>query len=234
MISDILAYRNHKQDDNAFSRASRHIIAEYFMPELSVSLLPLFYGRGMPSEQKEIADRLIETRLLRWDAASSSYMHNVKLMLLRCGFPVLHRPFQLPVLNPHGKGGGRIGVYTPDFLLPYHYVNGKGIVIEAHDVDNITFDHLERLRNARNMYDLYVVIVAYGDIDLRWPDSERAFRFVDQFWCMPENGRRYSSFMRNIKLLLRNAEMSEVSTVELLLERLLKLETGNVPQLIRA
>lgn len=72
-------------------------------------------------------------RLSQETAVVSGFEKIHKDILLNEGPYVLYEPLKLPV--SYGPTGNEMDAYTPDFLLPYNFINGRAMVIEPHPAD---------------------------------------------------------------------------------------------------
>ncbi|MDE1849646.1 MAG: hypothetical protein KGI00_02850 [Candidatus Micrarchaeota archaeon] len=92
---------------------------------------------------------------------------------------VSYEPVRLPLIE-HGLVKD---AYTPDFILPTLYVNGKVVAIEPHGAPFLSARYLEKLAAAKDIYNLYLVLAS----DVERVGIEKKFGllvgdFIDQYW----------------------------------------------------
>ncbi len=233
IISDIL-HGCYKRDEEGFRKQGRLMAHLQPHQKQEYDFITILRDCATPLGQKAVEMDIIETKMLnRKMIVNGGFKGKIADTLFMYNFPILYKPLPLPLGVLNSKNG-RMQLYKPDFLLPYHYINGNGIVIEAVCMDDLEFDTLEKLHSARKTYGLYTVLITDGDISLRWTNPRKALGLVNEFWQIPGDGTQQRNIiLHGVGHLLKKAEIcSEVSMIELMLERA-KLEIGDPMQLIR-
>ncbi|MDE1851076.1 MAG: hypothetical protein KGH69_00090 [Candidatus Micrarchaeota archaeon] len=112
-----------------------------------------------------------------------SYERLFKTELLKApGVRINYEPVRLPILEDRELGHA----YTPDFVLPTLYADGKIIVIEPHGAPFVTPVYLDKVARAKDLYNLYLVLAS----DVEKVEIERKFGlrisdYVDDYWYVP-------------------------------------------------
>ena len=127
---------------------------------------------------------------------------------------VSYEPVRLPLV----ESGLVKDVYTPDFILPTLYVNGKVVAIEPHGAPLVSAKYLEKIGAVRDMYNLYLVLAS----DVEKVGIEKRFGlkvkdFVNDYWYVPNSKfakgqprSRYETVLRiRIEDLLQLTEKGE-------------------------
>ena len=175
----------------------------------------------------EEAEAITAKSLLRTDmntAAKSMYERLFKAALRTYRCSILFEPIALPVVSKGHDPRCTIDSYVPDFLMPFHYINGKAIVIEPHSSERITFAYLKRLRQVRECYGLYIVLATTEHFRLHFIDMERVYEHIDEFWYVEstfDNGTR--AICDNMDMLLSAAVERPENKIEDIIERLLEM-----------
>ncbi len=96
--------------------------------------------------------------------------------------PVLYEPFSLFV-NGKSKRRGKVPSYLPDFVMPFHYVNGMNVVVEPHSSRLITEDYLKLLENVKDTYKLHTILATTPDFEANG-NIDMVRRYVSEIWIV--------------------------------------------------
>ena len=107
--------------------------------------------------------------------------------------------------------------------MPFHYIDGRAIVIEPHNPERIDFAHLKRLDMMRKRYGLYIVLATTEDFKLRFPNMSRVYEHIDEFWYVDHVFKKGIRDIReNMYMLLSAAVERPGNKLEDIIERLMR------------
>ena len=144
---------------------------------------------------------------------ASLYENMFKYALLHNPTDILYSPLRLPVKA--GRNNMPIDTYTPDFWLPFCYINNKSVVIDPHGADIMHSEYMEKLRRARKQYNIYIILSStsyYGNpfFDIR----NEIGSSIDEFWMIRNNYRGMRVLKEKIKNLLSTVQISENDSLQ--------------------
>lgn len=112
-----------------------------------------------------------------------NYERLFKTELLRApGVRINYEPVRLPIIEDRELRHA----YTPDFVLPTLYVNGKVIVIEPHGAPFINSAYLGKIAKAKDLYNLHLILASDAElVGIERKFGLRISDYVDDYWYVP-------------------------------------------------
>jgi len=165
-----------------------------------------------------LADNIIQRSLLRGNTKfKTGFEAIVGGMLMDMGIPALYTPFSLPIRNNTDT------VYVPDFFLPSHSLDGKGIILEPHHQNYLDIRYLTKLGIARERFGLHISVITdlRGDeFGLRWLNPQKALSLVDQILYIGNAKSERPELRQSLRDLFYASERTKTGMLEVLLGKL--------------
>ncbi|MGI0100795.1 MAG: hypothetical protein ACREBH_03730 [Candidatus Micrarchaeaceae archaeon] len=156
-------------------------------------------------------------RLNQNTKVKSNYEVIFKRAFLEAGHDMLYEPLKLPVGRLAQPLGG-IYSYLPDFMMPYHVVDGKTVIIEPHGSNILNMNYLKKMMTVREMYNVYLVLSTTSNFKMSAISEDKARTFVNELWYIEqEKIWGVLGVRQNMRRLMGMAKKTEDSQVDRLL-----------------
>lgn len=189
--------------------------------------LPFTYTTD--AEREELRAKVMGKWLRPSTETVTGYESLFKSVLLDLRIPALYEPIDLLVPKSSKYISWR---YLPDFMLPFHYIEGKPIVIEPHDCDLINLNHLKKLEDIRKAYGIYLILATTLDFHLSSTSIDRTIQHVDELWFISKDSK--VPLREKIKSTISESSYRSVCAIDMLLDKLRVIPHKNATQASRA
>lgn len=204
-------HRKHEFDKGNLQRLRREIGSDN---SLALRGDILCYHYTTDHGKEEIVCSIFKKSMLRPDTSMNRDLEKtLRCALLGNNVPVLYKPIRIPISGP--------SVHVPTFILPFHSINGRGIILEAYQcLDALSMTQIDKISESANSFGFYGIVIANAtrmEIDLKWVKPENVMNGVDEFWY---GGVNKHSLYSGISDLLSRSTIGQHNSIDGFLEKL--------------